>query len=155
MRAMQADRLWLINGDTDLSRLSEEVVNYRSKGLEKITVRYHEGFWRKDGESYTFRLTPNPDLGIERIRNFVDFVKSKGWRIGLYSNYTDMATVNALWNADWMKQNPQGQWEVSWARCYAPKPQIAWEQETVLAPQIHRLFNTNFSYCDVHTAISP
>ena len=66
-----------------------------------------------------------------------------------------MATVNSLWNPDWMKQNPQGQWEVSWARCYAPKPQIAWEQQAVLAPQIHRLFHTNHSYCDVHTAVSP
>lgn len=155
MRSTQADRLWLINGDTDLSRLAEEVINFRSRGLDKVTVRYHEGFWREDGESYTFRLTPSPALGVEKIQNYVDFVKSKGWRVGLYSNYTDMTTVNALWNPNWMKQNPQGQWEVSWARCYAPKPQIAWEQQAILAPQIHRLFNTNHSYCDVHTAVSP
>ena len=155
MRSMQANRLWLINGDTNLDRLTEEVISFRSKGLDRVTVRYHEGFWREDGESYTFRLTPNPELGIEKIQKYIDFVKSKGWRVGLYSNYTDMATVNALWNPDWMKQNPQGQWEVSWARCYAPKPQIAWEQQAILAPQIHRLFNTNHSYCDVHTAVSP
>ena len=35
------------------------------------------------------------------------------------------------------------------------KPQIAWEQQAILAPQIQKLFNTNHSYCDVHTAISP
>ncbi len=155
MRSAQADRLWAINGGTNLDTLSHYVTTLRSRGVEKATIRYHEGFWRAGGESYTFRLVPNPELGVEKIRDYVKFVKSNDWRVGLYSNYTDMAPVNSLWNPDWMKQDPNGQWEVSWARCYAPKPQIAWEQEAILAPQIHKLFDTNHSYCDVHTAISP
>ena len=50
---------------------------------------------------------------------------------------------------------PDGEWQVSWSRCYAPKPQIAWEQEVIFAPKIQKMFNTNHSYCDVHTAVSP
>jgi hypothetical protein len=155
MRSAQADRLWAINGGANLDTLAHYVIGLRSRGVEKVTIRYHEGFWRAGGESYTFKLTPNPDLGIEKIRNYVQFVKDQDWRVGLYTNYTDMSPVNSYWNPDWMKQDSKGQWEVSWARCYAPKPQIAWEQEAILAPQIHQLFNTNHSYCDVHTAISP
>lgn len=155
MRSLQADRLWAINGGADLERLGAFVTGMRSKGAEKVTIRYHEDFWREGGESYTFRLVPNPKLGVERIRKHVEFVKNNDWRVGLYTNYTDMAPVNALWKPEWMKQGPNGEWEVSWSRCYAPKPQIAWEQEAILAPQIHKLFNTNHSYCDVHTAVSP
>lgn len=155
MRSLQADRLWTINGGAHLPTLQKYVTDLRSKGVEKVSIRYHEDIWRKDGESYTFKLTPNPEIGVEKLKSFIRFVKANDWRVGLYSNYTDLSPVNALWNPDWIKQGPNGEWEVSWARCYSPKPQIAWEQEAILAPQIHKLFNTNHSYCDVHTAISP
>jgi len=154
-RSVQADRFWAINGGTDLKKLGEFVTDLRSKGLEKVTIRYHEGFWRKGGESYTFKLTPNPDLGIQKIKDYVAWVKSNDWKVGLYSNYTDFAPVNAHWNEDWIKLGPKGEWQVSWSRCYAPKPQIAWEQEAYFAPRIQKMFNTNHSYCDVHTAVSP
>jgi hypothetical protein len=50
---------------------------------------------------------------------------------------------------------PKGEWEVSWSRNYSPKPHIAWEQQAYFAPKIQKMFGTNHSYCDVHTAISP
>ena len=155
MRSMQADRLWAINGGANLDTLGKFVTDLRRKGVEKVTIRYHEDFWREGGESYTFKLTPNPQLGVKKIQDYIQFVKNQDWRVGLYTNYTDFAPVNALWNPDWVKQGPKGEWEVSWSRCYAPKPQIAWEQEAILAPQIAKLFNTNHSYCDVHTAVAP
>ena len=155
MREAQADRLWVINGGTDLEVLGEFVTDLRSKGVEKVSIRYHEGFWRKGGESYTFKLNPNPELGVQKIRDYVSWVKSNDWRVGLYSNYTDYAPVNSNWNEDWVKRGPNGEWEVSWSRCYSPKPQIAWEQEALFAPKIQQKFVTNHSYCDVHTAISP
>ena len=155
MRSLQADRLWCINGGADLDRLGAFVSDLRSKGLEKVTIRYHEDFWRKGGESYTFKLEPNPELGVEGVREYVQFVKDNDWRVGLYSNYTDMAPVNARWSPDMMQVESNGGWQVSWSRCYAPKPQVAWEMEAELAPQIQRIYGTNHSYCDVHTAISP
>ena len=155
MRDAQADRLWVINGGTDLDVLGEFVTDLRSKGVEKVSIRYHEGFWRKGGESYTFKTNPNPLLGDQKIKDYVSWVKSNDWRVGLYSNYTDYAPVNSNWNEDWVKHGPNGEWEVSWSRCYSPKPQIAWEQQAIFAPQIQQKFGTNHSYCDVHTAISP
>lgn len=155
MRSLQAERLWAINGGAGLDILGNFVRELRSKGVEKVTIRYHEDLWRSGGESYTFRTEPNPEIGEQRLREYIQFVKDQGWRVGLYSNYTDLSPVNANWNPDWVKRGPKGEWEVSWSRCYAPKPQIAWEQEAVFAPQIHRLFRTNHSYCDVHTAVSP
>ncbi len=154
-KSVQANRLWVINGGTDLGKLGEFVTDLRSKGLEKVTIRYHEGFWRKGGESYTFKLQPNPALGVEKIKDYVAFVKSNDWNVGLYTNYTDYAPVNSNWNEDWVKRGPNGEWQVSWSRCYAPKPQIAWEQEAYFATKIQKIFNTNHSYCDVHTAVSP
>ena len=63
MREAQADRLWVINGGTDLEVLGEFVTDLRAKGLEKVSIRYHEGFWRKGGESYTFKTDPQPIIG--------------------------------------------------------------------------------------------
>ena len=155
MRSLQADRFWAINGGSDLDTLGKFVTGLRSRGVEKVSIRYHEEFWREGGESYTFRLEPNPSLGTEKIRQYIKFVKSNDWRVGLYSNYTDFAPVNAQWNEDWVKLGPKGEWEVSWSRCYAPKPAIAWEQEALFAPRIQQIYGSNHSYCDVHTAVSP
>ena len=55
MRSIQADRLWAINGGSDLNGLGQFVTGLRSKGVEKVTIRYHEDFWREGGESYTFK----------------------------------------------------------------------------------------------------
>lgn len=156
MRSNQADRLWAINGGSDLEKLGGFVSRMRSKGLEKVSIRYHEEFWREGGESYTFRLEPNPQLGREGIQKYVRFVQDHDWRIGLYSNYMDYAPVNALWNEDWVRiSRKDGGWGPAWCRCYAPKPYIGWRQQAILAPQIHKIYQPNFSYCDVETCISP
>ncbi|MCD7935248.1 MAG: hypothetical protein LUG98_00140 [Tannerellaceae bacterium] len=154
-REGQADRAWLIGMGSNLKLLSEQVATYRFYGMDKVSVRYHEEFWRKDGESFTFRLEPNPELGTERLKEFVRFVKSKDWRIGFYTNYTDLSPVSKQWNRDWVKVGPKGEWQVSWSRTYSPKPHIAWEQQAYFAPRVQQLFGTNHSYCDVHTAVPP
>lgn len=156
MRSLQADRLWTIRGGNDYNALFDEARRLRALGMERVTIRYHEGFWRDAGESYTFRLNAAPKRGGDQaVRNHVRRVQALGWRVGLYTNYTDFATVNKNWNEDWVMRGPQGQWNVSWSRCYAPKPMIAVEQEARNAPVIQAKFGTNHSYCDVHTAVSP
>lgn len=156
MRSNQADRLWYTSGGSDLKKLGDFVSDMRSKGVEKVSARYHEDFWRADGESYTFRTKPNPNLSVEQLREYVHFVQGKDWRIGSYTNYMDFAPVNALWNEDWVRiSHKDGGWGPAWCRCYAPKVSIGWEQQAILAPQIHKMLGTNFSYCDVETCISP
>ncbi len=156
MRSYQVDRLWAVNGGSNLDTLKNFVTRLRSKGVEKVSIRYHEEFWREGGESFTFRLNPNPQLGVEKIKEHVRFVQNQDWRAGLYSNYMDFAPVNSLWNEDWVRISAKdGGWGPAWCRCYAPKVYIGWEQEARLAPQIHKTFGTNFSYCDVETCISP
>ena len=156
MRSNQVDRLWAINGGSDLPKLGKFVSDLRSKGVENVSIRYHEDFWRAGGESYTFRTKPNPDLGVERLKEYVRFVQGQDWRIGFYSNYMDFAPVNALWNEDWVRISHKDYgWGPAWCRCYANKVTIGWEQQALLAPQIHKTFGTNFSYCDVETCISP
>lgn len=156
MRSNQVDRLWAINGGADLEKLGEFVTDMRSKGAEMVSIRYHEDFWRAGGESYTFKTEPNPELGVQKIKDYVRFVQGQDWRIGLYSNYMDYAPVSARWNEDWVCiSHIDGGWVPAWCRCYAPKVSVGWEQQAILAPQIHKMFGTNFSYCDVETCISP
>lgn len=156
MRSAQANRLWRINGDPNHENLKNEAKKLRSLGIENLTIRYHEGIWRDGGESYTFRLDAAPARGgNEAVKDLVSYIKSKDWRVGLYSNYTDYAPVNANWSEDWVQKGPKGEWQVSWARCFAPKPMRALEAQRKFAPKIHTQFGTNHSYCDVHTAITP
>lgn len=158
MRSAQADRLWAINGGSDLHKLGNFVKEMRSKGVENVSIRYHEDFWRAGGESYTFRTEPNPELGVEKLKEYVRMVQGQDWRIGFYSNYMDYAPVNALWNEDWVRISDKAHdygWGPAWCRCYANKVTIGWEQQAILAPQIHKQFGTNFSYCDVETCMSP
>jgi hypothetical protein len=156
MRSYQANRLWMIDGSPDYEENKKNVRKYRSLGLENVTIRYHEGFWRDGGESYTFRTKTAPGRGGNKaVREFIRDIKDLDWRVGLYSNYTDFAPVNENWNPDWVLQEPDGNWQVSWSRCYAPKPMIALEQQSIYAPLINKSLGPNHSYCDVHTAVSP
>lgn len=156
MRSNQADRAWANNEGDDLPEVSKFVTGLRSKGVEKVSIRYHEQFWRATGESFTFKTEPNPNIGVRKLQDYVRFVQGMDWRIGFYTNYMDYAPVSAEWNEDWVRiSRKDGGWGPAWTRCYSPKMPIAWEREAVIAPQIHKTFGTNFSYCDVETCMSP
>ena len=94
MRSNQVDRLWAINGGSDLPKLGKFVTDLRSKGVEKVSIRYHEDFWRADGESYTFRTIPNPDLGNRASeKNMSVLYKDKIGGLVFTQNYMDFAPV--------------------------------------------------------------
>jgi len=155
-REVQGERLWRVCSGADHAGEIADAKRLRDRGCEKVTVRYHEDSWRDAGESFTFRTQAAPGRGGDAaLRAFVASVQALGWRVGLYTNYTDYAPVNALWDEDWVTRNPDGSWMGAWCRCYAPKPMRAVEAQARLAPQIQAKFGENHSYCDVHTAVSP
>ena len=155
VKNLYADRLYMVAAGSDLKSLEKTFEDYRAKGLDRIFARSHEEFWRQEGESFTFRLKPNPKIGVKGVKNFVSFLHQLGWKFSLYTNYSDFAPVNSNWNPDWVIRSSDDNWEGAWTRCYAAKPQVAWEQEAILAPQISKIYGTDFSYCDVMTAVSP
>ncbi len=155
-REIQGERLWRVRSGADHAAEIADAARLRERGCEKVTVRYHEESWRDGGESFTFRTQAAPGRGGDAaLKAFVGAVQALGWRVGLYTNYTDYAPVNALWDEDWVTRTPSGDWLGAWCRCYAPKPMRAVEAEARLAPQIHAKFGENHSYCDVHTAVTP
>ncbi len=154
-REIQGDRLWRVASSHSPEELALNT-RLRRLGLEKITIRYHEDDWRDSGDSYTFRLHAAPKKGGDAaLKQFVAAVRQLGWKIGLYTNYTDFAPVNPLWDEDNMMWRQDGNWLDSWARCYAPKPMWGVEMQAELAPQIQAKFGEDHSYCDVHTAVTP
>ena len=156
MKDAQGDRLWRVKHGSDHAAEIREARHLRALGLEKVTIRYHEDSWRDAGESFTFRIEAAPKRGgDEALRKFVAAVQACGWRVGLYTNYTDYAPVNEYWSEDWVSRMPNGDWRRAWARCYSPKPMIAVQMQAKLAPQIQRKFGENHSYCDVHTCVTP
>lgn len=153
---VQGERLWRVKMGGSYDVELAEAHKLHALGCEKMTIRYHEDTWRDGGESFTFRLNAAPGRGGDEVlRQFVSDIKALDWRIGLYSNYTDFAPVNALWHPDHVIRLPNGDWQRAWMRCYAPKPMWGWQMQAEYAPKIHAKFGSNHSYCDVHTTFMP
>lgn len=155
-KEIQGERVWRIIFGSHSSQQVEQNTHLRNLGMEKVTIRYHEEIWRDSGESFTFRLNSAPSRGgDDALRQFVADIQALGWKIGLYTNYTDYAPVSQAWDEDNVLWLQDGNWLTSWTRCYSPKPMFAVEQEAKLAPQIQAKFGEDHSYCDVHTAVTP
>jgi hypothetical protein len=148
--------LWRVKSGADHAAEVAEARKLRELGCEKVTIRYHEDSWRDGGESFTFRIDAAPGRGGDpALKKMVADVRALGWNVGLYSNYTDFASVSALWDPDHLLRLPNGDWQRSWMRCYSPKPMWGVEVEARNAPRIREKFGTNHSYCDVHTVFMP
>ena len=128
---------------------------YKAYGIDKYIVNHHENLWRQDGESFTLRDQPAPRISEQALAEYGAFVEGLGFRFGLYSNYTDLAPVNANWDEDAVARNPDGTWRLAWPRNYALKPLLALEFEEDYAPRIHERYGTTASCIDVHTALTP
>lgn len=126
-------------------------------GIRDLLVVDHEVGWRDGGESFTFRTKTAPEKGgDEGQRQFSEFMNQElDYCYGPYNNFTDFAPVNEFWNPNIPSRTPEGQFQSSWPRCYAPKPTLAVEYCEKLTPIIQQKFNFRCGYCDVHTAISP
>ncbi len=150
-------RLWQESwGPGDFHKEHERSRTLRSYGIDMLTQCNHEIAWRDGGESFTLRTRAAPDKGgDEALQWYVAAQKSLGWRVGLYTNYTDFAPVNEHWDPDYVQRTPEGEWRPAWPRCYALKPSRAVELEARLAPIIKRKYAPNASYTDVHTAVAP
>jgi hypothetical protein len=125
-------------------------------GMEKIVVLDHEVGWRDTAESFTFRTVPAPGKGGDQgQRRYADRMRELGFRYGLYNNYTDLSPLNEHWDEDMVGRLPDGQWQMAWYRCYAPKPGRVAAIEKQLTPVIQDKFQLRSAYCDVHTAVTP
>ncbi|MCW5979410.1 MAG: hypothetical protein KIT09_15140 [Bryobacteraceae bacterium] len=128
----------------------------RSYGIDKIMQHSHEVTWRDDGDSFTMKLHAAPQKGGDaRLRWYVAEQEKLGWLQGVYTNYTDFATVNSNWSPDHVQRLPDGEWRRAWPRCYALKPAKAVEFDEYYAKRIHERFGVKMSYTDVHTAVPP
>ncbi|NQT85376.1 hypothetical protein HQ560_01340 [bacterium] len=127
----------------------------KARGVENFICPLHEIGWRDAGESFTFRLECAPRIGDAEMKAYGDYVKSLGYRFGLYSNYTDFAPVNGNWRENRVCLQSDGNWTRAWPRCYAPKPTYAWQAQAELAPKIAAKFGANTCYSDVHTSVFP
>ena len=131
------------------------LLDLKARGVERFICPLHEVGWRDAGESFTFRLRCAPRIGDDEMRRYGQWVKSLGYRFGLYANYTDYAPINANWEEEKVCRRPDGNWTGAWPRCYAPKPTYAWQAEARFAPGIAAKFGANTCYSDVHTAVTP
>ena len=128
---------------------------YKAYGIDRYIANHHENLWRQGGESFTLRDRPAPGIGTAALTDYGAFVRGLGYRFGLYSNYADLAPLNANWDENAVCLNPDGTWRLAWPRTYALKPLRAVELEARYASRIHKRYGTTASCIDVHTALTP
>jgi hypothetical protein len=149
-------RVWTVTAPPTFQSDHQRSREIRSYGLDKIMQHSHEVTWRDDGDSFTMRLQAAPQKGGDAmLRWYVQAQKGLGWIQGVYTNYTDFATVNTNWNPDHVQRLPDGEWRRAWPRNYALKPAKAVEFDEYYARRIAEKFGVRMSYTDVHTAVPP
>ena len=76
-----------------------------------------------------------------------------GWLQGVYSNYTDFATVSSNWNPDYVRASQDGEWRRAWPRNYCAQTLAkSVEIDEFYAQRIKRTLAIKMSYTDVHSA---
>ena len=150
-------RLWQETwGPSDYAQEKARSRRLRAHGIRALTQCNHEITWRDDWESFTLRLEAAPGRGGDAaLAAYVAHQKDLGWLSGLYTNYTDFAPINALWDPDLVQRTSDGQLRTAWPRCYALKPSRAVELNRRFAPRIKEKFGPTAAYTDVHTAVAP
>ena len=156
-RHITGTRLWRAHGASNREQDRQYWANVHRHGQTQMVVTDHEGMWRDEGESFTFRTKAAPGKGGDPgAYDYARFMQDQlGFNYGPYNNYTDFAPVNEFWSPDMVSRDPQNQLQHAWMRCYAPKPARAIEYCAKLAPQIQAKFKFSTAYCDVHTAVAP
>ena len=142
-------------GDTSYPFPYDLLRKYKAYGIDKYIANHHEKLWRLGNESFTLRDRPAPEIGEKALVEYGTFVKSLGYRFGLYQNYTDLAPVSAAWDEDAVCRNPDGTWKIAWPRTYALKPLRSTELQAEFGRRVHARYGTTASCIDVHTALAP
>lgn len=140
----------------------EDWRRYKRYGIDNIFIRHHEETWTdpRDGgqgmDEFTQTTEVAPDVTEREVIDYIATVRDEiGYRIGLYTNYTDFQPVGRTWDPRHVTIRADGQWQGAWPQCYNVKPIVGAAAEARLAPEIKRKFGPNASYCDVHTAVAP
>ena len=134
----------------------------RRLGIRDLNVNGHEKMWRDYMDSFTFKTNAAPLKGGDaELSRLVARLKSLGYRVGPYNNFTDFAPVNENWNGDFVARYStahlarSNEYHIAWTRTYLPKPVYAVHAMETLMPVVQRKFGFQNAYSDVHTAYSP
>ena len=148
--------LWTVASPRTFQSDHKRCPEIRSYGLDKIMQHSHEVTWRDEGDSFTLRLHAAPQKGGDAaLQWYIRAQNEMGWLQGVYTNYTDFATVNTNWNPGHVQRLPDGEWRRAWPRNYALKPAKAVEFDDYYAQRIKEKFGVKMSYTDVHSAVAP
>ena len=134
----------------------------RRLGVRDLNVNGHEKMWRDYMDSFTFKTNAAPLKGGDAAAlEHAVRLKSLGYRVGPYNNFTDFAPVNENWNPDFVVRMSTAEtarsnvFHRAWTRTYLPKPVYAVHAMETLLPVIKRKFDFQNAYSDVHTAYAP
>jgi len=150
-RALAARHIYAMLG----SRRPEYVTLLSNYGLDRLMCQHHEPIWHEGASAFSSTYKPVPELGVDGLKQYSQFVRDAGCLFGLYTCFTDRSPSNEVWSEDSPCLTPDGAWRRGWFACYRTKPSLALAWQSPTAERLHREFNTQTVYCDVHTCVAP
>lgn len=123
-------------------------------GVENFMVRFHADGMRDGNESYSLREYAAPSIGDKLFREAGQELKDMGYGFAVYSSYIGIEGINKNFDLDILNRDTLGNTTAEFLR-YRVKPLAFIDIHSEMAPKIHKLFGTNFSYLDVHAARAP
>ncbi len=121
-------------------------------GLKHCIAMHFAGiWWRRAGEGFSMRHRPRPEMAIEELREYTDFVRSLGYPFGVLLEYRDFFPMNEWWDPNLLSLTPAGDWATSWSGHYGTKPNAM----PMLARRTGELIESRYPldavYMDTHT----
>lgn len=152
---LQKARRFAAHGITALLRLHHERGwGYHSGLMPNTFSEQPVRYWVNDG--CTLKLDVSPYLGgTQALRELVAAEQALGFRVGLYTNYTDYYPLNNRFSRYEIAFGPDGSRQYAWVHSYRVKPPRAVEYDAYYAPRTAAQFHPNAAYTDVHTCIPP
>lgn len=109
----------------------------------------------RQGDSYTYRMRPRPDLTIEELAEYAKQVRALGHVFGLAGGGRDFCPLSEHWDENLVALEPDGNWRRGWPSNYIINHAAARSLARKSASRWKELYGPNVFYLDVNTHPSP
>jgi len=109
----------------------------------------------RQGDSYTYRVLPRPDISVQEVASYAQKVRSMGHVFGLGAGGRDFCPLSKRWDENLVALWPDGNWRLGWPSNYVINHDAARRLAREAGTQLRKLYGPSVLYFDVGTQPSP
>lgn len=121
-------------------------------GLDDLIAMHFAGiWWRMAGEGFSMRNRPRPEMTLQELSEYRDYVRGLGFVYGILMEYGDFFPLNEFWDPNLLSLTPEGAWRTRWIGHYATKPIALAHLARVNGERLQANCGLEAVYLDTHT----